>query len=214
MNKYENVNKYECEGVESDWLEISYTQRNYLQEEEDALNNSLPPITAKPKKKTSKLLKYAVGVLVALIIVGGMLFVDAKTGGNVFQTAKEVFTSTVLGKISQADGDKIKVELPITAQIDSIAADGTIVIKGGKVANCLLAGKVIGVTASTVTVEVDADVKMIYSNLTNVVVVVGQQLTKFDVVGKYQDTTTVNVLYNDQLVTQIVGSDSSFEWNV
>ncbi len=211
MENYQGVNRCEAIANESDWLEVSYTKRNYIEEEK--ASESAQNRVYKSKPRIPKFVKYIAVALAVITIIVGMIIVDANVDGNIFSTAKSVFTSTLFNGQTPSVASS-KVTLPSTAVISNVSSDGTVSLSGGKVATALTTGKVINTTATTVTVQVSDKVKMIYSALTSVLVKEGDELTQYQAIGKYNETTKVNVLYCDELVTKIVGSDYSFEWSV
>ncbi|MEG1527581.1 MAG: hypothetical protein RR248_02545 [Clostridia bacterium] len=208
--EYEGINNVSSDCVESDWLDITYTQRNYLKEEEKLSSYSPPP--KRKKIKVGNIVKYAVAVVFLLVALAGMLFV--KTENGVFQTARLTYTSSLLQDLDFLSIDKPDniVKLPATASIDKVLPDGTVILKGGKVATCLAKGKVIEVKPNSVTIKVDEKTLMVYSNLSKVVVKQGQELEQFDCIGKYEQTTGVSVIYNGEAVTEVVGDTYSFSW--
>ncbi|HPG92080.1 MAG TPA: hypothetical protein PK675_01570 [Clostridia bacterium] len=204
---HKDVSKCQSSAVESDWLDITYTQRKYLEEEQEICDYQ----RKKPKAKLPKNLLVTVGALVIIVgIVCGMIFING--GTDIFETAKMAYISTVFGNSNSAD-QKRMVTLPVNAVVQGVESDGTVEIGGGTLCMNLTKGSVIAVTETSVTVEIDEDINMVYSNLTSVLVQDGQTVDENTVLGKYDGTVKVNVIIENTVITNIVGTDKSFEWS-
>lgn len=200
------VSKYQCDAVESDWLDITYTQRKYLEEEAAVYE-------PKPQKKpllSANAFKTLAVVLVIVAIVCGMIFINGNS--DIFETARLAYTSSVLKNISGITA-RITVELPLNATIKGVDSDGTIELTGGRLCMSLSEGKVKSVTQTAVTVEIEEDIYYVYSNLTSVMAKEGDEVTTDTILGQYSEVMKVNVLVNNVVVTNIMGTDNSFEWS-
>lgn len=204
---YKDVSKCQSEAVESDWLDITYTQRKYIQEEVEAVEYSKP----KKQRKSHKGLLTVVACLAAVaLIVCGMIFVNGNS--NIFETARLAYTSGIFKGIESVT-EKTKVELPVNAEILSIKSDGTVEIGGGKLCMNLVGGTVVSVTDNVVTVEIEDGVKLVYSNLNKILVASGDKVDKNAVLGKYDESMKVNVVVDDSVVTAVSGGAKAFEWS-
>lgn len=230
MNENDNVKRYEAAAEESDWLEISYLQRNYLKEElesatadDSAGDYYVPPRRRAARaqnaqrqspekgKKMPLFFRVAIAVTALVVLLTGLLLIDANFNGNIFETAKTVFTWDALFGKKPAETDNT-IKLTPNATITEVAPNGTITLTGGRVATSLKAGKVVAATSKTVTVEIDTDTRIVYSNLTEVLVTVGQDVERGEALGKYAGTMCINIVFEDKVVSNIVGSIDSFVW--
>ncbi len=75
-------------------------------------------------------------------------------------------------------------------------------------------GKVEDVTENSATVRVNDNLCVIYGNLSTVLVTRDQQLAYMDVIGKYEDSTTINLLYKGEKITDITAVDYTLTWQV
>ncbi|MDD4832457.1 MAG: hypothetical protein PHI78_02160 [Clostridia bacterium] len=204
--EHKDVSKCQCSAVESDWLDITYTQRKYLEEEQEICDYQIK----KPKAKLPKNMLVTVGALIIIIgIVCGMIFING--GTDIFETAKMAYISTVFGN-SDSVNQKTSVTLPVNAVVQGVESDGTVEIGGGTLCMNLAKGVVVSVTETSVTVKIDEDINMVYSDLTSILVEDGQTVDENAVLGKYDGTMKVNVVIENTVVTNIVGTDKSFEW--
>lgn len=202
-----NIPKYQSDAVESDWLDITYTQRKYLVEEAAAYEPAKPaqkPLFSKNVLRTAGIMLIIIGIVLGMVFING--------SSDIFETARLAYTSSVLKSVAGFN-EKVTVELPITASIKAVNSDGTVEITGGKLCMSLSSGKVKSITANTVTVEIEEDICYVYSALTSVLVKEGDEVTADTILGKYQDVVRVNVVVNNVVVTNIVGTERSFEWS-
>ena len=86
---FDGVNSIVCDAEETDWLDVSYSERNYV---DDQLKQKNKPHI---KFKLSKPLKIAAIALLCAALLAALLFVDGQFAKDVFETAKAAFSSTV-----------------------------------------------------------------------------------------------------------------------
>ncbi len=76
-------------------------------------------------------------------------------------------------------------------------------------------GKVTAATENSVTVAIDENTSITYSNLTDVYVAVDDVVTTNSLLGKYEKNFTATILNgNGEAVKDVVGSDKQLTWNV
>lgn len=219
----ESVARYDCEATEEDWLEISYTKRHYIDDEDDfAAPAAVLPHRIRNKKKSGRRsagkgeVRKWVYRAAALAVMAGLLiamrFVDSGFVGDVFKTAKETYTTSLISAFT-AKTDSDTINIPINYNVESVA-DGNVVLGGGMLSLSLTDGKVEDVTENSVTVRVSDDLCVVYGNLSAVLVANEQNLAYMDVIGKYEGSTTVNLLYKGEKITDITAVDYTLTWQV
>ena len=87
-------------------------------------------------------------------------------------------------------------------------------VGSGMLSLSLTDGKVEDVTENSVTVRVSDDLCVVYGNLSAVLVANEQNLAYMDVIGKYEGSTTVNLLYKGEKITDITAVDYTLTWQV
>ena len=80
-----------------------------------------------------------------------MRFVDSGFVGDVFKTAKETYTTSLISAFT-AKTDSDTINIPINYNVESVA-DGNVVLGGGMLSLSLTDGKVEDVTENSVTVR-------------------------------------------------------------
>lgn len=223
--------------VENDWLELSYTGRNYVHEENDS-----KPVEVEEQKETEKIdepiaekmsvddkeakggfVKGVEGLGVrlgkkgiataALAVIVILAAICAFTVGGV--DAVE-WWSTVKREAMGVFGIEArdnKVVVSAISTVDSVA-NGDIVIKGGSLALTFAEGTVKNVTDSSVTVEYSSDTEITYNMLKDIKVVSGQILSCYDILGYYDEAYTVNIYCNGKKVENVAVMGNSIVWEV
>lgn len=202
----EDVNAYSCQAVEDDWLDISYTERKYVNKEPYLKTGKKSKIATFFKQN----IKYVVTVVLLIAAVCAMMFTTNEE--SIFKTARLAYTTTFLSFYENFGKDEHEVVLPPSAEIDNVAADGKVTITGGRFVFCLQKGKVVEVTEDSVTIEIDENTKMVYSSMTEILVEQDSEIALYQCIGEYEETMSVQVIYNGQAVTDVVGSENSFKW--
>lgn len=219
----EDIARYDCEAVEEDWLEISYTKRHYIDEDEDCRSEEYDmPKSIRKKAKRNRRFSVGEGAkkwifrASALAVMAGLLiamrFVDGGFVGEVFKTAKETYTTSLISAFTTQTNSN-QISLPINYSVKSIA-DGNIVLGGGMLSLSLTDGKVESITKNSVTVRVNDDLCVVYGNLSSVLVEKNQTLKYMDIIGKYKDSTTINLLYKGEKITNLTTVDYTLTWQV
>lgn len=103
--------------------------------------------------------------------------------------------------------------LSATTDIDSIS-EGDVVVKGGRLVLTLTSGKVCEVTDSSVSIQADKNTVVVYGNMSEIAVVAGADVNEFDILGRYEEMTTINVYYRGVKITDIVEANRQLVWQV
>lgn len=206
MKDYQDINIVSSDGEENDWLEVSYTQRKYVEEPAEKL-------APRRRAGVKSILKYTAMALVTVLALAGLLVVDSNFEGNVFETARATFASGLSSVLEASDRPDGTIEIPYTMTVDNVE-NGVVYLSGGRAVVSFTDGTVTEVGETSVTVSVDDETTIVYNNLTDVFVEAGQQLSKNDLVAKYTDSATISIMHNGEIVTDVVGSDNSVQWSV
>ena len=202
---FDGVNSIVCDAEETDWLDVSYSERNYVDDQPKQKNK--PHI----KFKLSKPLKIAAIALLCAALLAALLFVDGQFAKDVFETAKAAFSSTVF---TDRETDATAPSVAIPRKYDLVdVADGVATFNGGKAALSFTAGKVVATGDNSVTVEMDDNTDIVYNNLTDIFVKTGDVVSVNSLLARYDGSFTVTVMVNDTAV-DVVGSETQLTWNV
>lgn len=192
-----NVNNVVCDAEETDWLDLSYTERKYIQ-------------TAKPRKKVKKVFVALIVVAVMVVAFGAALLIDNDFSAEVFAGVKKAYTS-VLSFFNDGVPTNNTITLPVNITlVDSV--DGVSTFGGGKATLSFTSGTVTSVDETTVTVAMDDDTTITYSNLTTVFVAVGDSVQPNTLLGKYQGTFSTTIAESGEIVKQVVASETQLTW--
>lgn len=205
MNDEQNQNVAVAE--ECDWLDVSYSERNYVDEE------TQPQKQTKSKFKLPKMFKIAAIAILCVAAFAALLFIDGNFGTEVFKTAKTVYSSSAVDFAPKQNVSQRKVEIPCNVQLKTVEG-GVATFGGGKVALCFADGIVTDVTENEVVVKLDEQTAVKYQKLTKVFVKVGDEVKANALLGKYDADFTVSVLNGGSVVTEVVGSSVELTWNV
>ena len=208
------------ESYENDWLEVKYATPKQMEEEQTKKQNFFAKILSKTKLKFAKNKKEVackqnkkvgfakkvlkpVGVCAIIaLLVAGVFLVDGGFVGDVFSYAKDTLVSENVSAT--------KLTLPANATVS--VQDGNILLSGGSLAVNLFDGKVTDVTESSVTVCADDGLGVVYSNLSQVYVQKGDVVSDFFVLGKYDQSATVNLLQDGQKITSVSADGYTLSW--
>ncbi len=202
----DDVNAYSCQAVEDDWLDISYSERKYVNKESYLK-------TGKKGKAVSffkQSYKYFLTVALLIAAVAAMMF--STNEESIFKTARLAYTTTFMSAYQNFGKDEYIITLPPSAEVDNVSKEGIVTITGGSYVFCLQKGKVVSVTENSVTIQIDDQTNMVYSALTEVLVKNGDEITLYQCIGKYSGTTCIQVFHNGEAVTSVVGEENSFKW--
>ena len=212
--EYDGVNSIVCDAEESDWLDVSYSERKYVQEEQPNSKKrkfnfkfKFPKINLKIRKP----LQIALAAVLVVALLAAMLFIDGDFASDVFQTAKAAFA----GSVFDAGGAKdvsATISIPANANLVDVA-DGVATFDGGRATVSFTDGKVVDVTETSVTVAIDDNTTITYGNLTEVLVAVGDTVSVNSLLGRYDGTFTASVAVSGQ-VKDVVGSETQLAWMV
>lgn len=192
-----NVNNIVCDAEETDWLDLTYTERKYIKKE-------------KPRKKLK-------GIFVALIIVavivagfGTAMLIDNDFSTEVFTAVKKAYTS-VLAIFDGATPTSNTITLPVNITLVN-SIDGVSTFGGGKATLSFTSGIVTSVEDNSVTVSIDQDTTITYTNLTAVFVSVGDSVEQNTLIGKYDGTFSTVIAESGEVVKQVVASETQLSW--
>ncbi|MCH5156466.1 MAG: hypothetical protein J1G02_01150 [Clostridiales bacterium] len=206
---FDGVNSIVCDAEENDWLDVSYSERNYVAEPERKKSRlKIPKINI----KLSKPVKIAIVAVLCVAILAALLFIDGNFASDVFQTAKAAVVSSVFDKPEQ-DVTAQTVAIPANANLVDVV-DGVATFDGGRATLSFTAGKVTQVTDTSVIVAIDDTTCITYDNLTGVYVSVGDTVSVNSLIGKYDGTFTATLSVAGETVKDVIGSESQLTWYV
>ena len=206
---FDGVSSIVCDAEESDWLDVSYSERKYVEEPKPAKRG------IKFKKINIKLTRPVKIVAIAVLcvaVLAAMLFIDGEFASDVFQTAKAAVSSTIFHKAEQ-DVAGQTVSIPTNANLVDVV-DGVATFSGGRATLSFTEGTVTEVTDTSVVVAIDDTTSITYDNLTYVYVAVGDTVSVNTLLGKYEGTFTATLSVSGETVKDVVGSESKLTWNV
>ena len=192
--------------TELEWLDVTYTAKKYLNDE-----NFVPKET---KARGAKLFKKVAGfgaiAVFCLALLVSFTFVKGNFDGNFLQVAKATVTTSVFGTNATQTASLI---VPCNMQIDSVN-EGVIVLSGGRALTSLTSGTVIQNDENGLAVQVDDNLVVYYNGLVESFVSVGDIVSNNQLLGKYNGTVSASVTYNGQLVVDVVASQSAIQWSI
>ncbi|MCH5153176.1 MAG: hypothetical protein J1F68_04385 [Clostridiales bacterium] len=206
---FDGVNSIVCDAEESDWLDVSYSERKYVEEPERAKRK------IKFKKinfKLTRTMKIVAVAVLCVAILTAMLFIDGEFASDVFQTAKAAISTTIFHKAEQ-DVTAQTVAIPANVNLVDVV-DGVATFDGGRVTTSFTAGTVTEVTDSSVKVAIDETTSITYDNLVSVYVAVGDTVAINSLIGKYDGTFTATLTVAGETVKDVIGSETQLTWNV
>ena len=192
-----SVNNIVCDAEEADWLDLNYTQRKYVND-------------TKQRKKMARVLKVLIVLVVCVAVFGAALIIDNDFSNQVFATVKKAYTS-VIAIFQQPTPTNNTITLPVNVTlVDS--ADGVSTFGGGKATLSFTKGTVTAADETSVTVAIDQDTTITYSNLTTVFVAVGDSVQVNTLLGKYDGTFSTVIAESGEVVKQVVASPTQLSW--
>ncbi len=205
---FDGVNNIVCDAEESDWLDVSYSERHYVDEQ---------PRQQKQRKhlnvkfKLTKPLKIVAIAVLCVALLAALLFVDGQFAEDVFETAKAAFSSTVF---SAPEQPVATAAITIPSNLDLVdVANGVATFNGGRAALSLTSGTVTAVDDGTVTIAMNDETNLVYTNLTDIYVAVGDIVSVNSLLAKYDGSFNVAVTVGGATV-DVVGSETQLTWNV
>ena len=191
--------------TELPWLDVTYTAKKYLQDEQ---YHNTP---AKPKRGwVKRALSFGAVATACLAIMLGFTFVNGSFDGNFLQVAKATVTSTVFNPQKDVS---TTLSVPCNMQVDSVS-DGVIVLSGGKALTSLTTGTVVECSQNTVTIQMDDNTIVLYDGVVDCFVSTGDVVQKNQLLGKYNGSVCVSVLFNGQVVVDVVASPNAIKWSI
>ena len=197
---YEGIKSVVCDAEESDWLDVSYTERKYINGKQKKQR----------KAKSGKAWKIAIVAVLCLAVLATMLFLDGDLKNEIFDAVK-----TASASIFHKSESNTEQTINIPCNVDLVDVnDGVMTFSGGRAVLALTAGKVTGITEDSVTVALDDEISIVYSGLTTIYVKVADQVAADSLLGKYDGEFTASILQQGQIVREVVGSESQLTWNI
>ena len=212
---FDGVNSIVCDAEESDWLDVSYSERKYVEEpKRKKLNIKFPKFNFnfKFKFKLSKPMKIVAIAVLCVAVLAAMLFIDGEFATDVFQAAKAAISTSVFSTGEQNVNAKT-VTIPANVSLVDVV-DGVATFGGGRATLSFTAGTVSEVTDTSVTIAIDESTSIKYDNLTDVYVQVGDTVAVNTLIGKYEGTFTASLSVSGETVKDVIGSESQLTWNV
>ena len=207
--EYDGVNSIVCDAEETDWLDVSYSERNYVAEPERKKRRlKLPRINL----KLSKPVKIAIVAALCVALLAALLFIDGDFATDVFQTAKAAVSSSIFDK-GEVDVTAQTVAIPANVNLVDVV-DGVVTFDGGRATLSFTAGTVTDVTETKVVVAIDDTTCITYDGLTSVYVSVGDTVSVNSLIGKYDGTFTATLSVSGETVKDVIGSESQLTWKV
>ena len=208
---FDGVNSIVCDAEESDWLDVSYSERKYVTEpERKKIKIKFPKINF--KFKLSKPMKIVAVAVLCVAVLAAMLFIDGEFATDVFQTAKAAISTSVFHKGEQ-NVNAQTVAIPANVNLVDVV-DGVATFDGGRATLSFTAGKVTDVTDTSVVVAIDDSTCITYDNLVNVYVQVGDTVAVNTLIGKYEGTFTATLSVAGETIKDVIGSETQLTWNV
>ena len=216
----ECVNHGENIAVENDWLEMRYTaDRTDVKKEsreEKQEKRVRRRMRKEPEERAERSDGKLKGVFTAKKVVAALLVIVVLAAAGVFFMAEEGWAEELRSAalaVFGADSDINVMTLSATTNIDSIS-EGDVVVKGGRLVLTLTSGKVCEVTDSSVSIQADKNTVVVYGNMSEIAVVAGADVNEFDILGRYEEMTTINVYYRGVKITDIVEANRQLVWQV
>ncbi len=199
---YDGVGSVTRDAEECDWLDVSYSERYVKPKKTKGKAN-------KDKTKRAKVWKVAIVAVLCVAVLAATLFVDGDFKKEVFAAVKTA-TASLFGKSVETEN---KINVPCNLTLVDVN-DGVMTFTGGRAALSLTEGTVLKTTENSVTVAMDENTSMVYSDLTSVMVNVGDKLSENSLLGKYDGQFVATILRDGEVVKQVVGSETQLVWNI
>lgn len=206
---FDGVETVVCDGTENDWLDVTYSERNYV--------TNRPAKRAPAKQNLWRRMgrKWQIVSVVCLCVLAlvGVIALSPSLRNGVVETAKNAYSAVVSALDGKQNTSSTKFDIPCNLQLKDVK-DGVATFGGGRAALAFCAGKVVGVDENSVTVQIDEQLKLCYGGLTAVYVKEGDAVAANQLLGKYDGAFTATVLNDQTAVTDVVATDESIAWNV
>lgn len=230
--QHDDMPRYDDEASENDWLDVKFVQSRNADEEQtkESLKDKFRTAGAKIKgvfskrqdrpAKTSgqsgfagtfkRVWKPVAAVAVVALVLLGMRYVDSGFVGDVFGYAKETYTSNMGGTAPVVQENVIV--LPSNSAVT--VEDGNLVFTGGTLVTSLIDGVVTDIAESAVTVTAENGLETVFSGLSEIMVNVGDNLSQYQVVGKYDEACSVGLLVDGGKVSGIYADGYTLKWQI
>lgn len=206
---YDGVNSIVCDAEESDWLDVSYSERKYVAEQPQP-EKTKRKVNFKFNFKLSKPMKIVAVVVLCAALLAALLFIDGNFASDVFQTARAAFTS-----VFNTPSEDVTATIAIPANTNLVdIVDGVATFDGGRATLSFTNGTVTDVTETSVTVAIDDTTSIVYEGLTDIYVKAGDTVSVNSLLAKYDGTFTATVSVSGETVTDVVGSETQLTWIV
>lgn len=212
--EFDGVNSIVCDAEEADWLDVSYSERKYVEEQAPQKKSKIKFHFPKVKNiKISKPLRIVAIAVLCVAILAAMLFIDGNFGKDVFQTAKAAYSSVLSIFDNQPQDVSASITIPSNHNLVDVNG-GVATFDGGRATLSFTAGTVIDVTDTSVTIAMDDTTAITYDGLTSVMVAVGDTVEVGNLLGKYDGTFTATISQSGQVITDVIGSETQLTWMV
>lgn len=205
--EYDGYNSVVLDAEESDWLDVSYAERKYVNKKDKSDRRKF---NVKINKRLTIIMA---AVVLSVALLAAVLFIDGNFSKDVFGAAKAVFSSTVFNGVKTDKVESGKIEIPCNVSLVNVE-NGVATFNGGKAALSFADGKVSAVTEDSVTVTLDEKTAITYQGLTAVFVAVGDTVSANSLLGKYDGVFTASITESGEAVTDVMGTQTELVWNV
>lgn len=195
-------------------MQLSDSELDYVREPSVDESQQLNAVTSIPHKKSSTTpftgvrRAVALGILIVALLVG-MRFVDSGFAGEIFVNARTAYTSSITSTVKM----KETIKLPVVYTVASIS-DGDVMIQGGRIVFSITSGTVTSVFDNCLEIKVNDRLSIVYSELTDVYVEEGQEITTNTAIGKYEDSTFISFIYDGVKVVNISTDNKSITFQI
>ena len=206
---FDGVNNIVCDAEESDWLDVSYSERRYVSEPEQ------PSKVKKGRKlniKLSRPIRIVVIAVLCVAVLAALMFIDSKFSADVFQTAKAAVASSIFHREEQQPTTQT-IAIPSNVNLVDVN-EGVATFDGGRTTLSFTKGTVTNVTETSVVVAIDETTSITYDNLTTIYVSVGDTVEVNTLLGKYDGSFTATISESGQIIVDVIGSETQLAWNV
>ena len=206
---YDGINSVICDAEENDWLDISYSERKYVEkpaQQHRKLQFKLPRI-----KISKKVGAIAIASVLCFAALACLLFIDGDFSKDVFSTVKAAYSESVFSK----EPTPVTAKISIPANVNLVdVQEGVATFNGGRATLSFTAGKVTEVGEDYVNVAIDDTTTISYNGLTEVYVAVDDVVSANMLLGKYKDSFTTVLSVAGETVKDVIASETQLTWNV
>ena len=207
---YDGVNSIVCDAEENDWLDVSYSERKYVEQHSAAKQRKFK--FGLPKIKINKKFAVIAGVAVLCVaLMACLLFIDGNFSKDVFNAVKTAYSSAIFG----VEPTPVAAKIAIPANVNLVdVKEGVATFNGGRATLSFTAGKITEVGEDFVKVAIDDATTITYNQLTEIYVKAGDSISANALIGKYKDSFTTVLTVGGEAVTDVVASEKQLTWNV